>query len=289
MFCAIIHEETEEEKGNLVFLREGRPDGIEEPMNGIIVQIYEIQEAREVRPLIEAGVDHVGTVIDSPDDPPWPYLLKTVKAVQAEGKKSVIIPLFSDLFAIFHALSYFQPDFVHFCEAISPSSGGLAGPLSRLPNLVRIQAEVKEKFPSLGIIRSIGLPRPGRTSRELAGHIEEVIGTLAPYTDFFLLDTLQEGEQPVSGFVGITGEICDWALAREIVDLSPRPVILAGGLGPDNVAEAIRYVRPAGVDSCTRTNVLDERGRPLRFRKDMKLVSLFVREARRMEKVLSYL
>jgi phosphoribosylanthranilate isomerase len=48
---------------------------------------------------------------------------------------------------------------------------------------------------------------------------------------------------------GGTGKRANWHLAREIVRrLDPLPVILAGGLTPDNVAQAVATVRPAGVD-----------------------------------------
>lgn len=48
--------------------------------------------------------------------------------------------------------------------------------------------------------------------------------------------------------LGGTGKRIDWDLARAVVQASPKPVILAGGLTPDNVAEAIRTVRPYAVD-----------------------------------------
>jgi phosphoribosylanthranilate isomerase len=47
---------------------------------------------------------------------------------------------------------------------------------------------------------------------------------------------------------GGTGERADWSLARQIVDRSPLPVILAGGLSPENAADAIQAVRPFGLD-----------------------------------------
>ncbi len=54
----------------------------------------------------------------------------------------------------------------------------------------------------------------------------------------FLLD----GPEPGSG------ESFDWRMARNL----PHRIVLAGGLGPDNVADAIRTVRPWGVDACSR-------------------------------------
>ncbi len=47
---------------------------------------------------------------------------------------------------------------------------------------------------------------------------------------------------------GGTGETHDWARARWLCENLPVPTLLAGGLNPENVAEAIRTVRPAGVD-----------------------------------------
>jgi phosphoribosylanthranilate isomerase len=106
-----------------------------------------------------------------------------------------------------------------------------------------------------------------------------------------MTDTLRglgrpEEEQPVAGYVGITGEICDWDLAGTLVAESLRPVILAGGIGPDNVFDALLRVKPAGIDSCTRTNALDNRGRPIRFKKDMDRVRRLLDEVRRAEEHL---
>ena len=51
--------------------------------------------------------------------------------------------------------------------------------------------------------------------------------------------------------LGGTGRVHDWALSRRIVEAVDRPVFLAGGLRPDNVAEAVARVRPFGVDLCS--------------------------------------
>jgi phosphoribosylanthranilate isomerase len=48
---------------------------------------------------------------------------------------------------------------------------------------------------------------------------------------------------------GGTGQFFDWSLARSIKRI--RPILLAGGLRPDNVGEAIRVVAPYGVDVCS--------------------------------------
>lgn len=57
-----------------------------------------------------------------------------------------------------------------------------------------------------------------------------------------LLDAYKEGQY------GGTGHTVDWDLAAEIVQRSERPVILAGGLNPSNVAQAVRRLRPYAVD-----------------------------------------
>ena len=64
---------------------------------------------------------------------------------------------------------------------------------------------------------------------------------MAPYTDArgFLLDSVHEGA------FGGTGKTFDWQLFPTNCS---RPLILAGGLSPDNVAQAIRQCRPSAVD-----------------------------------------
>ncbi|MBU0986084.1 MAG: hypothetical protein KKH68_02430, partial [Proteobacteria bacterium] len=93
-------------------------------------------------------------------------------------------------------------------------------------------------------------------------------------------------EQPVKGFVGITGQTCDWGMAVKLVESSSIPVILAGGISPENVFDGIITVRPAGVDSCTGTNATDSAGRSIRFTKDFDKVKQFVEAVRRAEQAL---
>ncbi|MCU0771938.1 MAG: phosphoribosylanthranilate isomerase [Verrucomicrobia bacterium] len=70
----------------------------------------------------------------------------------------------------------------------------------------------------------------------------ETLDVLRHYpADAWLLDA------HVPGQYGGTGRTFDWALAARATQLG-KPVFLAGGLTPDNVAEAVRTVRPYGVD-----------------------------------------
>jgi len=76
----------------------------------------------------------------------------------------------------------------------------------------------------------------------------------------------------VDGELGGTGRAFDWTLVVELAAV--RPIVLAGGLTPENVAEAVRLVRPFGVDVASGVEAGDPR------RKDPERVVRFVRAAR---------
>jgi phosphoribosylanthranilate isomerase len=68
-----------------------------------------------------------------------------------------------------------------------------------------------------------------------------------PEVDALLLDSGDPQRRELGG----TGRVHDWSVSRLIVERSPKPVFLAGGLTPENAAEAVRAVRPFGVDVCS--------------------------------------
>ncbi len=244
----------------------------------MIVQIYEIQTPNEAETCMAAGVDHIGSVI--PDRDHWqnPVLREAVALSAGTSAKSSLIPIFNDEEILWLALEYYQPDYVHFCDTLTDPSGS---PLDLEP-FIKAQARLKEKFPELGIIRSIPIPRPGLVPDF---PVLKIAHAFEDTSDLFLTDTWLPAA-PVKGYIGITGETCNWDMAVALIRQSKRPVILAGGLSPENVYDALMQVKGAGADSCTQTNETDPNGHPIRFQKDFQKVMDFTREVRRAETAL---
>ena len=168
-------------------------------------------------------------------------------AVPAD-KKRVALSLSADLEELGRVVAETRPDIIQLQAAIDDFS-------------VAMTRRLKTRFPQIPIMRAI--PVVDEASIEVAGSYRGV-------ADFLLLDSWD----PATGQFGALGRTHDWSLSRRIVDDVGTPVILAGGLGPENVAAAIAAVRPAGVDSKTRTDRLDGSG------KDFAKVEAFVAAAK---------
>jgi phosphoribosylanthranilate isomerase len=100
--------------------------------------------------------------------------------------------------------------------------------------------DLREGMPGVSIVQVVHV-RDGRALAEA----EEV----APHVDAILLDS-GDAASPTKRLGG-TGRTHDWGVSRRICDRVDVPVFLAGGLTPENVADAVRRVRPFGVDVCS--------------------------------------
>ena len=90
---------------------------------------------------------------------------------------------------------------------------------------------------------------------------EDSLRQLADYqgaAQALLLDTYKKGQ------VGGTGEIFDWHLARKAKKYGP--IILAGGLTSENVAQAIATAGPAAVDAASGTEAAPGKKDPAKLR-----------------------
>ena len=108
---------------------------------------------------------------------------------------------------------------------------------------------LKHRDPERMLIKSLVV------GRDDLGRLERTIQELAPSVDAFITDT----HDPETGADGATGQVHDWAVSRRLVRRSPRPVIVAGGLTPGNVAAAVAATGAAGVD--VHTGIEDQDGR----------------------------
>jgi phosphoribosylanthranilate isomerase len=108
----------------------------------------------------------------------------------------------------------------------------------------------------LDVVQWHGFPKLGKSYTQFFQTLEKTLSGVSKVWTVVRLD-----REPAPAFVdavvldsyspatpGGTGQTLDWAVAREFVAASPTKVLLAGGLRPENVAEAIRMVQPWGVD-----------------------------------------
>jgi len=216
----------------------------------MIVQIYEARNPTEAKKLVELGVDHIGVLVGKGKYPRELTFEQTRDIFQPLPKqvKKVALSLSADLKEIAEVVEKTNPDILHL--GVPPESVSLT-------DIIKL----KRNFPKLKIMRTIPVID------------EKSIGIAKQYdgiADYLLLDTYKEEDSQI----GATGKVHNWDISRKIVDEVKTPVILAGGLGPDNVAEAIRKVKPAGVDSKTKTDRTDGKG------KDINEVKEFVRIAK---------
>ena len=214
-----------------------------------LVQVAGIHDAEEARAAIACGVRWLGFPLRLP--------VHAEDLTEAEAAE-VIHGLPEGVHAVLITYLDRAPDILAFCRTLGVSAVQLHGDIS-----AQEVESLRTAAPELALIKSlvVGL----HANETLFGEAK----TLSPWVDAFITDTFD----PSTGASGATGRTHDWAISRKVVEQSPRPVILAGGLTPENVAGAVREVRPAGVD--VHTGVEDASGR-----KCPKLLGRFMDEVR---------
>jgi len=212
------------------------------------IQIAGVIDAEEAEMLRSCGVRYLG----------FPLRLPVHREDLTEDAAAAIIrslapPVFGVLITYLDRAS----EIAALCRALGARIVQLHG------DVVSEELErLKGLDPGLTVIKSLVV---GTRDRDA---LEGMARELSPLVDAFITDTFD----PATGASGATGKTHDWRVSRRLVELSERPVILAGGLTPDNVRRAILEVRPAGVDA--HTGVEDASGR-----KSRALVARFLAEA----------
>jgi phosphoribosylanthranilate isomerase len=215
-----------------------------------LIQVAGIIDQAEADMIVEEGADWLGFALRLPaknEDLSEADAAAIIKAIQPRNK-GVIITYLTDADEIRSFCADMGVDAIQLHGDITPAE------LRRLRTIA----------PDLFLLKSLVVK---------ADNIDELTRTVdgaAEFVDMFITDTFN----PATGAKGATGLVHDWDISAELVRISPRPLMLAGGLNPQNVAEAIEKVRPAAVDA--HTGLEDASGR-----KDRLKVRTFVTEARK--------
>ena len=216
----------------------------------MLIQIYGLTTVADAIEVDRLDVDHLGVVVDegidtwdSMDEPTAQAIARSV-----EHSRLVALSLSTDADRVVATAALLNAPIVHLARA------------HRMPTATLDQ--LREELAPAQLMLTVAVQ----------GEEDLVEATrLAKVADYLLLDS----SHPLTGIVGATGLVHDWNLSAQIVSRAQCPVILAGGLGPDNVADAIAQVRPAGVDSETRTSSDNDRRR-----KDLAKVEAFIDQTR---------
>jgi phosphoribosylanthranilate isomerase len=215
------------------------------------VQIYSLTHPEDVRACLAAGVDHIGVAAADQDVPASisDERARTLFDLVPEDRTTLALTVATDIETALEHAAGAQPDILHVCSATEALG-------------VEECAVIRDRLPDdTGLMKAIDV------ADDSAIAAAERFG---PVVDWLILDT---ATPDVEG-VGASGRTHDWGLSRSIVDRVETPVMLAGGLSPGNVSEAVRDVRPAGVDSYSHTSRSEDR-------KDHDAVREFTENAKR--------
>ena len=220
----------------------------------MLVQIYEISTPEEARALGNLGVDHIGVLVGDGSFPREQSVdqARLIFSAIPSSSKGLALLLSADVRLVEQIILELKPAIVHL------------GASSDLLTASAVQ-QLKQRYGTFTVMRSI----PIVDDRSIA-----IARSYDGVADMLLLDSHRPGDVQI-GALGVTHS---WEIDRKIVESVRIPVIIAGGLGPDNVVDAIRVVRPAGVDSKTKTDKDDGS-----HTKDLQKVKRFVARAKSLQ------
>jgi phosphoribosylanthranilate isomerase len=211
------------------------------------VKICGLMEPEDVEETCKSGVDMIGVIVDAP------------------GRRSVTSKRAMDLFSLVPK-SVFKVAVI-----INKSVDEAVRIVHELnPNYLQTHssmsaAELKKIKEATGvkIMAVVGVPQKVEEPQEIMARALET----SKVADFVLVDTEHRGAG------GGTGLVHDWNVSRAIREAIDRPLILAGGLNPNNVRAAIEFVKPYGVD--VASGVESRVGK-----KDQNLVKKFIQASK---------
>ena len=188
-------------------------------MRSVRVKICGLTRGEDLAVAVAAGADAIGFLVGVPSSP---------RNLTIERAKKLLgqVPVFVDSVVVTVPKSIEW--LVEVCKRLKPSA---------------IQIHGKEHLDSSKVQESIRNTRLIKAVYVTEDILEKTVIEDMRTFDAILLDSFSKGQY------GGTGKIHDWTLSRQIKEaVTPTPVILAGGLKPENVKEAILTVEPYAVD-----------------------------------------
>lgn len=192
-----------------------------------IIQVAGVADRAEAELLIGAGVTHLGFPLRLRDGREDLDEASAAEVVAAVGARAACVLITYQACGV---------EIASLAQALGVAGVQLHGPIEA--GEIR---QLRQHAPDLFLVP--GLVVGACSEAALVRWADSV----APLVDGFITDTFD----PATGRRGATGIAHDWSVSRRLVERLPRPVVLAGGLTPDNVEAAIAAVGPAGVDAHT--------------------------------------
>jgi phosphoribosylanthranilate isomerase len=188
-------------------------------MNAVRVKICGITRKEDLDAAAAAGADAVGFVVGVASSP------RNISLTDAENLMRQVPPFVKSVLVMVPAS---LEDLVETCEALNPDAVQVHG--EKLQDV----GAVRDKLPNTLLI--------GAVKANPTGAVDNA-ANVAKTFDAVILDSFVQGKH------GGTGVVHDWNVSQRIKQvIHPKPLILAGGLNPENVAEAVRTVEPYAVD-----------------------------------------